>query len=150
MSASLYFNPSCSKCRTASSLLDELGVDYAYVHYLDEHPSTDELNALMARLGINDPRAMMRTDEALYGELGLATASRERLLYAITEHPVLLERPILVVGDRAVIGRPPERVLELLRLGDETDTLDRRYRRSPAARDVSETTARTVSQSGDA
>jgi arsenate reductase len=62
----------------------------------------------------DDPRAMIRTKEAEYESLGLATASRDAVLDAIAEHPILLQRPILVRGDRAVIGRPPERILELL------------------------------------
>lgn len=110
----MYFNPSCSKCRTADSLLRERGVEAELVRYLDTPPTLDELRLLMKRLGIDDPREMMRTGEAVYAELGLASTSGEQLLEAITEHPILLERPILVVGDRAVIARPPERVNELL------------------------------------
>ncbi len=68
----------------------------------------------MNRLGIEDPRVMMRTGETVYSELGLEDAPSERLLEAISQHPILLERPILVRGDRAVIARPPERVYELL------------------------------------
>jgi arsenate reductase len=112
--ADLFFNPSCSKCRTADALLKERGVDADLVRYLDTAPTVDELTALMAKLGIDDPRAMMRTGESVYAELGLADASPAQLLQAITEHPILLERPIFVVGDRAVIARPPERLLELL------------------------------------
>jgi arsenate reductase len=65
-------------------------------------------------LAIDDPRQMMRTGEAVYAELGLDNATPDRLLEAITIHPILLERPIFVVGDKAVIARPPERLLELL------------------------------------
>jgi arsenate reductase (glutaredoxin) len=111
---SLYFNPSCSKCRTADALLKDHGIDAALVRYLDTPPTNAELNRLMRRLGIDDPRAMMRTGEPVYGELGLEDAAREQLLDAIVQHPVLLERPIFVSGERAVIGRPPERLLELL------------------------------------
>jgi arsenate reductase len=68
----------------------------------------------MAFLGLEDPRLMMRTGEAVYSELGLASANGAELLDAIVAHPVLLERPIFVHDGRAVIGRPPERVLELL------------------------------------
>ena len=114
MDKALYFNPSCSKCRTADSLLRERGVEAEQVRYLDTAPTVDDLRLLMKKLGIDDPRHMMRTGEAVYTELKLEDASADRLLDAITEHPILLERPILVVGDRAVIARPPERVLELL------------------------------------
>jgi len=110
----LYFNPSCSKCRTADALLKEHGIDAALVRYLQSVPTVEELNRLMDLLGIADPRAMMRTGESVYGELGLDAASRQQLLEAITRHPILLERPIFVLGDRAVIARPPERLLELL------------------------------------
>lgn len=114
MDRTLYFNPSCSKCRTAQGILADKGIEATMVRYLDEPPTVDELRRLMGMLGIDDPRAMMRTGEAVYGELGLADASPDELLAAIAAHPILLERPILVVGDRAVVARPPERVLELL------------------------------------
>lgn len=114
MSTSLYFNPSCSKCRTAAAILDERGVEATVVRYLDTPPTEAELRRLMVLLGIDDPRAMMRTGEPLYSELGLEGAGADELLAAIVEHPILLERPIFVVGDRAVIARPPERLLEIL------------------------------------
>lgn len=114
MDRALYFNPSCSKCRTAQAILDEQGIEASVVRYLDEPPTLDELRRLMTMLGIDDPRQMMRTGEAVYAELGLDGASGDELLDAITSHPVLLERPIFVVGDRAVVARPPERLLELL------------------------------------
>ena len=111
---SLYYNPACSKCRTADAILKEKGVEADVVRYLDTPPTVEQLRELMTLLGIDDPRAMMRTGEAVYAELGLAAASGEALLDAIAENPILLERPIFVVGDRAVIARPAERVLELL------------------------------------
>jgi arsenate reductase len=110
----IYFNPSCSKCRTARSLLDERSVAAETIRYLDEPPTLADLRVLMQRLGIDDPRLMMRPGEPVYGELALADQAGDALLEAITRHPILLERPIFVVGDRAVIARPPERVLELL------------------------------------
>jgi arsenate reductase len=114
MPPQIYFNPSCSKCRTARSLLDEHHVQADTIRYLDEPPGVADLEALMALLGIEDPRLMMRTGEPVYAELALADQAGTALLEAIAEHPILLERPIFVVGDRAVIARPPERVLELL------------------------------------
>jgi len=68
----------------------------------------------MGQLGLEDPRQMMRTGEAVYGELGLADQDGDDLLSAIAAHPILLERPIVVKDGRAVIARPPERLLELL------------------------------------
>ncbi|HZT65002.1 MAG TPA: arsenate reductase (glutaredoxin) [Acidimicrobiales bacterium] len=112
--AELYFNPNCSKCRTAAGILAEHGMEPTVVRYLDQPPTLEDLRRLMGLLGIDDPRQMMRTGEAVYGQLRLESADAEKLLQAITEHPILLERPILVVGDRAVVARPPERVLELV------------------------------------
>jgi arsenate reductase len=110
----IYFNPACSKCRTAQGILADKGVDATVVRYLEKPPTLDELRRLMTLLGIDNPRAMMRTNEAVYKELGLANASPDALLDAITTHPILLERPIVIVGERAVIARPPERLLEIL------------------------------------
>lgn len=68
----------------------------------------------MGLLGIDDPRAMMRTGESVYRELDLAHAGRDALLDAMVQHPILIERPIVVHGDRAVIARPPEKLLDIL------------------------------------
>lgn len=114
MDTTVYYNPSCSKCRTVHAILAERGVGADYVRYLESALSRADLEALMAKLGIDDPRAMMRTREPCYEVLGLATAGRDELLDAMAAEPVLIERPIVVRGDRAVIARPPERVIELL------------------------------------
>jgi len=114
VSPSLFFNPGCSKCRTAAGILAEHNIDADVVRYLDRPPTIDELTGLMRRLGIDDPRQMMRTGEPVYAELGLDAVTGTELLEAVAAHPILLERPIFVVGDRAVIARPPERLLELL------------------------------------
>jgi arsenate reductase len=110
----VWFNPRCSKCRGAKQLLDERGVDAQYLHYLDDTPDRAEIERVLGLLGESDPRAMMRTGEPVYRDLGLADADRDRLLDAMVEHPILIERPIVIRGDRAVIGRPPERLTELL------------------------------------
>ena len=112
--AQIYFNPSCSKCRTAASILEEHQVQAEAVRYLDDPPAVADLQRLMTLLGIDDPRLMMRTGEPVYAELALDDQAGDALLEAIARHPILLERPIFVVGDRAVIARPPERILELL------------------------------------
>ena len=109
----VFFNPNCSKCRGARDLLDEKGLEADYFRYLDEAPSREELERVMGLLGIDDPREMMRTGEAVYNELALADAGRDALLDALTEHPILIERPIVIRGDRAVIARPPEKLLDL-------------------------------------
>jgi arsenate reductase (glutaredoxin) len=110
----VYFNPRCSKCRGTMALLGERGVEPEVVEYLADAPDRAELERLMGLLGVDDPRAMMRTGEPVYAELGLADAGPDELLDAMAANPILLERPIVVVGDRAVIARPPERALELL------------------------------------
>jgi arsenate reductase len=110
----LYVNDECSKCRSALAILDERGVEAEHVRYLEEPPTVADLERLMTMLSIDDPRQMMRTGEAVYTELDLEHAPPGRLLEAIAAHPILLERPIFVVGDKAVIARPPERLLELL------------------------------------
>ena len=96
------------------SILAEHDVEYNTVRYLERPPTKEELELLMGLLGIEDPREMARTKEPVYRELSLATASASELLDAIVAHPILLERPIFVLGGRAVIGRPADRVLELL------------------------------------
>ena len=110
----VWFNPRCSKCRGAEELLLDRGVRPELVRYLDDPPPRAELERVLGLLGEDDPRAMMRTGEAVYKELGLADAGRDALLDAMVEHPILIERPIVIRGDRAVIGRPPENVLDLL------------------------------------
>jgi arsenate reductase len=111
---SIYINPRCSKCRTAQGILADRGIEAEVVAYLDQPPTVVELRELMGQLGIADPRQMMRTGEEVYAELGLDRAEGDALLEAIAANPILLERPIFVVGGRAVIARPPERLLELL------------------------------------
>ncbi|MEA3076783.1 MAG: hypothetical protein QOF60_1691 [Actinomycetota bacterium] len=115
-SVCVWFNPGCSKCRGAKDLLAERGIEAEYVEYLHDTPSRDEIERVLGLLGFDDPRAMMRAQEAVYSELGLgdATVGRAELLDAMVAHPILIERPIVIRGDRAVIGRPPERLLDLL------------------------------------
>ena len=114
MPPQLYVNPACSKCRTAVSILEAHAVRADEVRYLDEPPTIADLRRLMTLLGIDDARLMMRTGEPVYAELALDDQAGDALLDAITRHPILLERPIFVVGERAVIARPPEKLLELL------------------------------------
>ena len=111
----LYHNPQCSKSRGALELLREHGVDPEIVAYVQQAPSIEELRGLLRMLGVG-ARGILRTGESAYAELGLADPSLDddALLAAMHAHPRLIERPIFVRGDRAVIGRPPERVLELL------------------------------------
>lgn len=111
----LYHNPRCSKSRGALELLRERGIEPTIINYLDTPPTAGELGALLAMLGTS-ARELLRTGESEYAELGLADAgtSEDQLVEAMATHPRLMERPIFVHAGRAVVGRPPERVLELL------------------------------------
>lgn len=110
----VWFNPECSKCRTAHSILDERGVEASYLDYLHEPPSVEQLRDLLDMLGTDDPRAIVRTGEPRWSELDLDAADDDAVLQAMADNPILIERPIAIVGRRAVVARPPERVLELL------------------------------------
>jgi arsenate reductase len=114
MDVSVYFKPDCSNCQTAEGILRERGVDADYVRYLEHTPTREQLEEVLAKLGTDDPREMIRTKEPEYEELGLESATREELLDAMESHPILIQRPIVIRGDRAVIARPPERLLALL------------------------------------
>jgi arsenate reductase len=111
----LYHNARCSKSRAALALLEARGITPDVVEYLKDAPSRDELVALARLLDVR-PHAFARTGEAVYRELGLSDASSDDEMFdAMAAHPILIERPIAVAdGKRAVVGRPPERVLEIL------------------------------------
>jgi arsenate reductase len=113
-SVTIWHNPRCSKSRGALALLAEHGVDPRIVRYLDETPSRAGLLDVLRRLGTDDPRTITRTGEPRYRELGLSDADSDTLLDALVANPILIERPIVLVGERAVVARPPERALELL------------------------------------
>lgn len=112
----IYHNPRCSKCRAALALLHERGIEPRLIEYLEKPPSIAELADLLQTLGFSDARQLMRKGEADYRGLGLEAPglSQEFLLATLVEHPQLIERPIFVHQGRAVIGRPPEKVLEIL------------------------------------
>src|SRR5690606_7426710 len=111
----LYHNTRCSKSRGALELLAERGIEPELVYYLETPPSPAELRELLRMLGIG-ARGLLRSGEPEYAELGLNDPSldEDALIAAMAEHPRLIERPVFVNGNRAVIGRPPERVLEIL------------------------------------
>ncbi|WBG66090.1 arsenate reductase (glutaredoxin) [Pseudomonas citronellolis] len=111
----LFHNPRCSKSRGALELLEARGLAPTIVRYLETPPSAAELQALLGKLGIG-ARQLLRTGEEEYKALGLddPQLSDAQLIEAMAAHPKLIERPILVAGDKAVIGRPPEKVLEIL------------------------------------
>ncbi|WP_313739535.1 arsenate reductase (glutaredoxin) [Pseudomonas sp.] len=111
----LYHNPRCSKSRSALALLEARGLAPTVVRYLETPPDAATLRTLLDRLGLG-ARQLLRTGEDAYQALGLAdpALTDEQLIAAMVEQPILIERPILVAGDNAVIGRPPENVLEIL------------------------------------
>ena len=110
-----YHNPRCSKSRQALQLLRDKGVQPEVIEYLKTPPDVAQLSALKDMLGVPSVRDFMRTKEQEYKDQGLKTVDDEQtLLKAVAETPKLMERPIAVKGRRAIIGRPPENVLELL------------------------------------
>jgi arsenate reductase len=113
-SITVWANDRCSKSRGAEAILKERGVTYDRIPYLEQAPSRAELERVLALLGTDDPRVLIREGEPEYAELGLADADRDRLLDALSEHPSLLQRPVVIRGDRAVVARPAEKVLDLL------------------------------------
>ena len=115
MAATIYHNPRCSKSRQTLQLLEEQGVSPEIVEYLQSPPDADALSAILDLLGL-EPRDLMRKKEAPYKELGLDDdgLSREALIQAMVDNPILIERPIVLANGKAAIGRPPESVLEIL------------------------------------
>ncbi len=110
----LYHNPRCSKSRSALALLEERGLSPRIVEYLRTPPDRNEIAALVRKLGI-PAEQLVRTGEAVFKESYAGRALTDaQWIDAMAEHPILIERPIAVAGERAVVGRPPERVLELL------------------------------------
>ena len=115
MGITIYHNPRCSKSRATLALLEERGLEPRIVRYLETPPSADELKGLLEALGLA-PRALLRKGEAEYRELGLDDPDLDdaALIDAMVSHPRLIERPVVVSGAGARIGRPPESVLEIL------------------------------------
>lgn len=113
----VWYNPRCSKCQAADELFAAYGVPVRRVHYLDEPPSRAEIARVLALLGDTDPRALMRTSEPRYQELGLATATGGELIEAMATYPELIQRPVVIWPDRAVVARPAELLIPLLEAG---------------------------------
>ncbi|TVS11341.1 MAG: arsenate reductase (glutaredoxin) [Wenzhouxiangella sp.] len=115
MTPSIYHNPRCSKSRQALALLRERGFEPDIIEYLKQPPEKEQLRELIDLLGIR-PRALLRSGETEYRQLGLANPELDddALLQAMCEHPRLIERPIVIHRRQARIGRPPETILEIL------------------------------------
>ena len=111
----IYQKPTCSKCRTTLGLLKERGVDFEAINYYENPLTVEELRKLVRKLGIT-PRDLLRKGEQVYRELklGQREVSDDELLELMVENPDLIQRPIVVKGNKAVLGRPPENIEELL------------------------------------
>lgn len=112
----IYHNPRCSKSRETLALIKEQGIEPTIIQYLETPPDATTLKTLLKELGFTSARQLMRHKEDLYKELNLADESltEDQLLDAMINNPKLIERPIVVKGKKARIGRPPEQVLEIL------------------------------------
>ncbi|MEC9217808.1 MAG: arsenate reductase (glutaredoxin) [Pseudomonadota bacterium] len=115
MTVRIYHNPRCSKSRQTLALLQERGVTPTVVEYLKTPPDAATLGDILAKLGC-PPRQLMRVKEAVYRERGLGdeNLSDADLIQAMVDNPILIERPIVLAGDRAALGRPPEAVFAIL------------------------------------
>lgn len=115
MKVKIYHNPRCSKSRQTLQLLKDRGIEPEIVEYLKTPPSASELDDILHKLDI-EPRELMRKQESEYRESGLDNAAldRQALIAGMVSHPILIERPIVVADDKAVIGRPPENALSIL------------------------------------
>jgi len=108
-------NPRCSKSRKTLALIEQAGVEPEVVLYLENPPTADELDEILGKLGL-EPAGLMREGEEVYRDLGLGgrELSRQEAIDLMVAHPKLIQRPIVIAGERAVLGRPPENVNELL------------------------------------
>ena len=115
MTVTIYHNPRCTKSRETLALLKKRGIEPRIIEYLQAPPSALELKGILKKLGLK-PRDIIRDNETLYAKLRLKDrkVSDEELLALVAANPILLQRPIVVNGNKAAIGRPPEKVLEIL------------------------------------
>ena len=115
MQVTIYHNPRCSKSRATLELLKNKGIEPRIIEYLKTPPDVKTLKDILAKLGMQ-PRELMRKKEPAYRDAGLndGKLSDDALIKAMIEHPVLIERPIVVANDKVAIGRPPESVLKII------------------------------------
>ena len=111
----IYHNPRCSKSRQTLSLLEQQGFTPTVIEYLKTPPNHQQLDSILRGLEM-EPRDLMRKKETEYTEYGLndESLSRDQLIELMIKHPRVIERPIVIAGDRIAIGRPPEAILEIL------------------------------------
>jgi len=111
----IWHNPKCSKSRASFQLLEEQGIEAKVVNYLEDVPTKEEIQNILMMLGMSSARELMRTKEVVYKELNLKDEiSEEKLIEAMVANPKLIERPIVIKDNLAVIGRPIEKVIELI------------------------------------
>ena len=113
MAVTIYHNPRCSKSRQTLALLEERGVEMTVIQYLDSPPDADQLRDLLNKLGLQ-PRQLMRKKEAAAAGLDVPGLDDAALIAGMVANPIVIERPIVVAGQQARLGRPPEQVLEIL------------------------------------
>jgi len=115
MTVTIYHNPRCSKSRQTLALLEENGINPTVREYLNDVPSAEEIAEILNMLAM-EPRDLMRKKESVYAECELDNPSltNDDLVSFMVKHPILIERPIVLSNDKAAIGRPPEKVLEIL------------------------------------
>jgi len=113
MPVTIYHNPRCSKSRQTLAILQDKGVDHNVVEYLTVPPSKAELKRILGLLGVK-PADIVRIKEARDAGLDIAEMSDAALIDAMVATPIIIERPIVVAGDKAVMGRPPENVLSII------------------------------------
>lgn len=111
----IFYNPKCSKCRLTMDILNDKGLTTTIVEYLKTPPDASELSRILEMLGI-EPRELMRKHEPPYKDQNLDNPelSRDQLIQAMVDHPILIERPIVIKDNKAIIGRPPEKILAIL------------------------------------
>ena len=113
MSVIIYHNPRCSKSRQTLALIEEKGITPEIVEYLENPPSAETLKEILSKLG-KSAAEIVRKKEAAEEGIDLAALDENALIEALSAHPRAIERPIVVKGDAAVLGRPPENVLAIL------------------------------------
>ena len=115
MSVTIFHNPRCSKSRQTLSLIQEKNIDINIIEYLKTPPDISQLKLILKKLGY-EPRQLMRKSEQIYKDLDLGNENKttEDLVIAMAQNPILIERPIVLSGEKAAIGRPPGSVLNIL------------------------------------
>ena len=115
MAVTIFHNPRCSKSRQTLSLIQEKNIDINIIEYLKTPPNISQLKQILKQLGY-EPRQLMRKSEPIYKDLDLGNENKtaEDLVNAMAQNPILIERPIVLSGEKAAIGRPPESVLNIL------------------------------------